>query len=195
MKIKLNLFLVGCILCFNSVNVFAMDNNVEQKDINYLIEFEDNLLDNATKISEENVTYGDRIKTITTYILDDGTEVVETFTRGNSLATRSDYGSDTASRTRTIKEWGSVTITASFKWEKSKYFSYVECTSVSASKSLDSKARVKEWNVDKTDGKVSVGNAKGYVDYHFYNSSIPTQFVKGTIKITCSDEGTISDNA
>ena len=84
MKIKLNLFLVGCILCFNSVNVFAKDNNVEQKDINYLIEFEDNLLDNATKISEENVTYGDRIKTITTYILDDGTEVVETFTRGNS---------------------------------------------------------------------------------------------------------------
>lgn len=193
MKRKLSLFLVGCILCLNSVNVFAMDNNIEQKDINYSIEFEDDLLNNATKISEENVTYGDRIKTITTYILDDETEVVETFTRGNNLATRSDYGSDTASRTRTIKDWGSVTVTASFEWEKSKYVSYVECTSVSASKSLDSRAKVKEWNVDKTNGKVNIGTAKGYVDYHFYNSL--GQYVKGNVKITCTDTGKISDNA
>ena len=169
MKRKLSLFLAGCILCLNCVNVFAMDNNIEQKDINYSIEFEDDLLNNATKINEENMTYGDRITTVTTYVLADGTEVVETFTRGNNLATRSDFGSDTASRTRTIKDWGSVTVTASFKWEKSKYVSYVECTSVSAKHNLNEDAKIKKWDVDKTDGKINIGSAKGYVDYHFYN--------------------------
>ena len=139
------------------------------------------------------MTYGDRITTVTTYVLADGTEVVETFTRGNNLATRSDFGSDTASRTRTIKDWGSVTVTASFKWEKSKYVSYVECTSVSAKHNLNEDAKIKKWDVDKTDGKINIGSAKGYVDYHFYNSL--GQYVKGNVKITCTDTGKISDNA
>ncbi|MBP1566587.1 MAG: hypothetical protein J6A58_12645 [Oscillospiraceae bacterium] len=50
------------------------------------------------------------------------------------------------------------------------------------------------FNRSRSEGVVSIGKAYAQVSYKFYNSLIPVQSSSGKFKITCSDEGTISDN-
>lgn len=103
-------------------------------------------------------------------------------------------GTDTATRTRTISNWGSITIKASFKWYTKGFFSYVKCTGMSVSRSLKPNVRVNKWERSYTSDYVKIGKATAKVTYYFYNSKIPVQHQNGTFKITCSDSGTISDN-
>ncbi len=65
---------------------------------------------------------------------------------------------------------------------------------MSATRSLDSKARVSTWEKSYTKDYVKIGKAKAQVKYYFYNSVFPAQYQDGTFKITCTDSGTISDN-
>lgn len=105
-----------------------------------------------------------RVITETVYEQPDGTIITDTLDV-SAIAPFSKNGTDTATRTRTIAQWGSITIKASFKW----YTSY-------------------------TKDYLSIGKAKAQVKYYFYNPVIPVQYQDGTFKITCTDSGTISDN-
>lgn len=164
--------------------------------VNYSVDFGDTMLDTATKISEETIKENCRISTETTYLLEDGTTVVDIFTRGDNAVTRSANGSDTATRTRVDKNWGSISLTASFSWRTEGAFSYIKCTGASASKAgLHSNTFVKTWYLTKTTNEVSVGSANATLKYAFYDKTAPVFGTDGTLKITCSDSGTISDNA
>ncbi len=165
----------------------------QNQSVNYSIELDDTLIYDATIISTDSCIVNDRAVTTTVYQQSDGTIITDILDT-SAVQPISKNGSDTATRTRTISGWGSVTITASFKWYTEGMFSYVKCTSMSASKSLDSKVKVSTWEKSYTKDYVSIGKAKAQVKYYFYNSKNPTQYQDGTFKITCSDSGTISDN-
>lgn len=120
---------------------------------------------------------------------DDGTIVTDTIT------TLSTDGSTTTTRTKAISGWGSITIKAGFQWYTSGLFSYVKCTSMTASYTLTaSSVAVKTWETSYTQDYVSIGKANAKVKYYFYNSSTPSYYKSGTFKITCTSSGTISDN-
>lgn len=191
MKNKIGILLSVIILLIgNNMTVFAAGETTAE----YPIEFEDSLLDEATKIDEKVTRENGRITTTTTYLLDDGTKIVDTFTRGDINILRSKEGSDTATRTRDLGSWGTVTLTASFKWRTEGMFSYVECTSASASKNLKSGAATKTWDLTKTSGEVSIGSVNAKIKYAFYNTKNPMEAIDGTLKIKCTDSGSISDS-
>lgn len=181
------------ILFVGSENVYAADGVSEEPEVYYSVDIEDPALENATLISTNSYIENDRQITETVYALPDGntiTDVLET----SAVAPMSSSGSDTATRTRTISNWGTITITASFTWYTSGNFSYVKCSSMTASNSMKSNVAVSNWETSYTSDYVSIGKAKAQVDYHFYQTDMPTQYTKGTFKITCTDNGTISDN-
>lgn len=188
--------LVASVMCIGGAATSFASEIPEDTSMYYSIEFEnDSMLENATKIDEKTIRENGRISTITTYILEDGTRMVDTFTRGDNLLSRSKSGSDTATRTRSLDEWGSISLTASFSWRTEGMFSYVKCTSASASKNLSSQAAVSTWDLTKTSDEVSIGTAKASIKYYIYNTIIHGQHRDGTLTIKCSDSGTISDNA
>ena len=162
--------------------------------IKYSIDFEDDLLVGATLLSETQEIINGRIITTSIYELSDGTIMTDIFERA-FINARSKNGSDTATRTRKLDEWGSITLTASFKWRTEGMFSYVKCTSASASRDLDSNAVVSKWLLTRTEDEVSMGKANATLSYNMYNRQAPFQYRDGSVRITCSDSGTISDNA
>lgn len=181
------------ILFAGSEHVYAGDGVTEMSEVYYSVDIEDPALEDATLISTNSYIENDRQITETVYILPDGntiTDVLET----SAVAQMSSSGSDTATRTRTITNWGTITITASFTWYTSGNFSYVKCSSMTASYSMKSNVTRNNWETSYTSDYVSIGKAKAQVDYHFYQTDMPTQYTKGTFKITCTDSGTISDN-
>jgi len=183
-----------CIIMNCNITVFAANLSAEQPCINYSIDIEnDQALNDAIMISTNSYIENDRAITETVYRQSDGTVIVDTLNI-SAIAPFSKEGTDTATRKRTISGWGSITITASFKWYTEGLFSYVKCTSMSSSHSLDSKAVVSKWEESYTKDYVSIGKATAQVEYYFYNSAVPFQYQEGTFKITCSDSGTISDN-
>jgi hypothetical protein len=186
------IFLVLGIILNENIVTFAKDDETNVRYVKYSIENNENL-SNYNIISTENYIKNDRLITKTVYQQPDGTIITDTLDI-SAIAPASRNGSDTATRTRTISGWGSVSITASFKWYTKGMFSYVKCTGMSASHSLDSRAKVSTWEKNYTKDYVSIGTAKAQVKYYFYNSKNPAQYQDGTFKITCSDEGTISDN-
>ena len=186
------IFLVLGIILNENIVTFAKDDETNVRYVKYSIENNENL-SNYNIISTENYIKNDRLITKTVYQQPDGTIITDTLDI-SAIAPASRNGSDTATRTRTISGWGSVSITASFKWYTKGMFSYVKCTSMSASHSLDSRAKVSTWEKNYTKDYLSIGTAKAQVKYYFYNSKNPAQYQDGTFKITCSDEGTISDN-
>ena len=193
-RIFLTAVMVLCITkeCF--VTAYAADISTEESHVCYSIEFDnDEALTDAVIISTNSYIKNDRAITETVYRQPDGTIITDTL-NVSAIAPFSSEGTDTATRTRTIADWGTITITASFKWYTEGIFSYVKCTSMSASHKLDSKVVVSKWNESYTSEYVSIGKAKAQVEYYFYNSAAPFQYQEGTFEITCSDSGTISDN-
>lgn len=155
---------------------------------------DDEVLQGAVLLSSNSYIKDGQQITEEVYKQADGTIITDTLSF-SATAAYSKEGSDTATRTRSISEWGSVTVTASFKWYTENMFSYVKCTSMSASHSLKSGAVASKFNKSYTSDYVSIGKAKAQVDYYFYNEKFPAQYQEGTVKITCTDSGTISDNA
>ena len=165
----------------------------ETPRVSYSIEMDDSAIDGAAHISSESYVEDGRLVEVDVYQQADGTIITDTFER-SATALYSAEGSDTATRTRTIDQWGSITLTASFRWYTEGLFSYVKCTSMRATRNLDSKAVVSTWETDYTKDYVSIGTAQASVSYYMYNREVPVQHQSGTFKITCTDEGVISDN-
>lgn len=169
--------------------------SLDNSGVGYSIEFEnDSMMDGAVKLDEVTTKQNGRVTTVTTYLLQDGTKMVDTFTRGDVSLLRSANGSDTATRTTTKANKYSVTLTASFTWRLEGRLGYVKCTSASGSYKLlaDNVDNVR-WNVSRTEKEVSVGKANATASYEFHNFP-PHQNTAGSLKITCTDTGTIDDN-
>lgn len=161
---------------------------------NYSIEIEDDTtLEGATLVDYEEYFNDGKYTTVKTYIQTDGTTIVDTFTI-NAANPYSPSGSDTATRTRDISGYASITLTGSFDWYTEGMFAYVRCSSVSASKTLHPSAGCSEWETSRTENYVSIGTANASVQYYFYDVNVPFAGKGGTFKITCDDTGKISDS-
>lgn len=165
----------------------------EEKYVEYDIEFDEGLEDAVLTSSSSYIEDG-RLITIKEYLLPDGSTIVDTMSV-SAVATLSSEGRDTATRTRKLSDWGTITITATFDWYTEGAFSYVKCVDMDATKRLSSGAVASKWEKSSTSDYVSLGKAKAQVSYYIYDKDIPTNHTDGTFTITCSDSGTISDNA
>lgn len=177
----------------SSTDVYAAESISETSKVYYSIDVDDEALENATLISKTSYIANDRQITETVYLLPDGTIITDRLDV-SAVAVTSPSGSDKATRSRTVSNWGTITITASFTWYTSDNFSYVKCSSMTASHSLNSNVSVSQWDTGYTSDYISIGKAKAQVEYHFFQTNMPTQYTEGTFKITCTDSGTISDN-
>lgn len=205
MKKKISILAIICMTMSLTAPVYASELSTDEitqytedkntQYVSYSIDVDENdpaLVDAeliASTIDEEN----GRIITTNIYEQQDGTIITDEL-NVSAIATYSKNGSDTATRTRTISGWGSITITASFDWYTKGRFSYVRCSSMSAYYSMNSLAVNSKWDTSRTSDYVSIGKATAKVSYYFYNKSFPSQYQDGTFKVTCSDEGSISDN-
>lgn len=176
---------------FDSTTAFAAE--ISESEFSYELEAEEPAIDNAEILSEKEYVKDGRKIIITTYEQEDGTIIVDTLNVGVNML-RSSNGSDTATRTRSISQWGTITITASFDWYTEGLFSYVRCSGMSANYSMDEKAECSKWETSRTSNYVSIGRAEAQVNYRFHNSAFPAQYQEGTFKITCTDKGSITDN-
>jgi hypothetical protein len=159
------------------------------------------LLEIAELISITEEVIGRQLVTTVVYRLEDGgiiTDVTKTDMINTLLRTD---GSATTTRTRTLpSDWGSITLTASFRWWRGDnvlgpiHFRFVEATAVSASRNLSSMAEVTTWVVDRTRGAQSVGTASAWVEFRMHNRQNPFQHQSGTFRITSNDDGRISTN-
>lgn len=194
LKLFLTVAITLCTIMNCNATVYAATNSAEESNVSYSIDIEDDgALVDATIISTNSYIENGRAITKTVYSKPDGT-IITDILDVSAIAPLSENGTDTATRTREITNWGTITITASFKWYTEGAFSYVKCTGMTASHSLAPKAEVSKWNTSYTSDYVSIGTAKAQVDYYFYNVDAHFQYQEGTFKITCSDSGTISDN-
>lgn len=167
----------------------------------YSIEFEDSMLDGATKISEETREENGRIITVTKYRTETGDMITDTFERG-AISLLSKDGIDTATRTRDMEDYGKITVTATFQWYTDMDagipgigVSYVRCNSMSAShKDAVSFVVTSTWDEFYTSEYKAFGVAEAGVSYYMYNQNVPMQYQKGTVIIECDDTGAISDN-
>jgi hypothetical protein len=170
------------------------DKTIDVEQIDNLICIEnDELLEDASLIDEETTKDGKEITNTKTYELEDGTKVIDTLSYHENIL-RSKNGKDTVSRTRTVKDWFSISITATFQWYTEGFFSYVKCNSMSAYYVTFKSAVKSVFSKTHTTDYKAIGKAKASVEYKFYNLKIPQQYKKGTFTITCTDTGTISDN-
>jgi hypothetical protein len=154
-------------------------------------------LSQATLISE-NIEINNGLSTTTkVYLFPDGTELIDEFTV-SAFRPFSASGTDTATRTKTISGRGSVTLTASFQWEPSTYLglpaSRVRCTSASRSYTTSSTFSASVESVDYDSGWTYIGSSRASVYYNLYMTSNPGVGSYGTLKISCTDTGTISDS-
>lgn len=182
---------------------FAIAADVQNEPTNslYSIEFEDSTLDGATILSEETTIENGRLITVTRYMTKEGLLVVDTFER-NAIALLSSEGTDSATRTRDLGRYGKVTVTGNFEWYTDKSagipgigIAYVRCTSMSASHTVPTGYTRDVWEKTYQSEYQAFGTAYAQVSYKIYETKAPMYEMSGTVKITCSDNGTISDNA
>lgn len=149
-------------------------------------------------------TYNDgRVITVTTYTLDDGEIITDTFER-SAMTAYSLEGQDTATR-KVDGNYGTVKLTASFKWWTSSgkpgtigSWQSVECTSASATYTpVNDKFTVKNKKVTTSDGALAFGKAWAKASALFYMKN-PNDVVAiedtYSIKITCDDNGNITNS-
>lgn len=108
--------------------------------------------------------------------------------------TRSSNGNDVVTRESRISNFTVISMTAIFDWYTSGAFAYVRCSAMAASYVAHTNLGYSYFNQSKSEGYIALGKAYAQVDYRFYNIQIPVQYQEGTFKITCTDNGTISDN-
>lgn len=201
MKRLFSLFVLGIMIFTMVPSAAAASTSKEDSEPLYTIELEDSMTEGATILSEETVIEDGRMITVTKFLTEDGLLVTDTFER-SALATLSANGTDTATRTRDLGFFGSVTVTASFRWYTDESagipgvgVAYVKCTSMSASGTVPSNCTRSTWDKDYTKDYVSLGKAHAQASYYIYENANPFHYTSGTVKITCTDSGTISDNA
>lgn len=167
--------IVGIMMSFSTI-AFATENPTMYAD-NVTDESEDPLLDGATILLDETTIDGDRMITVKKYETRDGMIVVDTFER-SAIAPLSKNGSDTATRKRELGRYGTVTLTASFRWYTDEDegligVSYVKCTGMSASWTEPSGYTCDIWETDYDDEYLSFGKAEAKVTYKIYETRAP----------------------
>ena len=178
----------------NEKVTFAEDltNNTDTA-VNEDLATDDSALLGAKIISTESYTEGRKYITKTIYELPDGTTITDQLVVGTDFL-RSANETETATRTRTIENFGTIKIKATFSWYTAGKFSYVKCTSMTATPPTKNGVVCDKWDTEYTSEYVSIGKAKAQVSYQFHLKDAPAKYVDGTFKITCTDNGTISDN-
>lgn len=202
MKKLFSLLMIGTVMFSMAVSANAAEvPGGADAEPPYSIEFEDSATEGATVLSEETTIENGRLITVTRYLTKDGLLIVDTFER-SALTSLSDEGTDTATRTRDLGFFGKVTVTGSFKWYTDKSagvpgvgIAYVKCTGMSASHVVPSNCTCSTWDKDYTSEYKAFGTAYAQASYYVYENANPFHYASGTVKITCSDNGTISDNA
>lgn len=151
--------------------------------------------DDAIILSEETVIENGIITTTVVSRQSDGDIVTDELSYSANLL-RSSQGSDTVSRTKTIENWGTLTIKATFSWRTEGLFAYVKCNSATFNKNLTSGVTYSDSSssTSYTSTEVSIGSANAKWEYYLYMTSFPVSYKSGTLKITCTDGGTISDS-
>lgn len=204
MKKIFTLFVVSIMMFSSTITAFAYegDNSTEKNKLAsepYSIEFDDSALDGAVVISSETYEEDGRLITVTKYRTLNGDIIIDTFERSAIMAL-SKNGTDTATRKRNLGDYGTISVTASFKWytdpdKGPAGTSYVKCTKMSA-KRTGGKSYVKtsKWKKSYSSKYKAFGKAYAKLEYYLYNGKLPAQYQSGTVKITCSDTGSISDN-
>jgi len=187
--------IVGIMMTFSSI-AFAAEKTTISED-NLADESEDPLLDGAKILLDETTIDGDRMITVKKYETNDGMIVVDTFER-SAIAPLSKNGSDTATRKRELGRYGTITLTASFRWytDEDKGLigvSYVKCTGMSASWTEPSGYTCDIWETDYDDEYLSFGKAEAKVTYKIYETIAPMYEQYEYLKIICDDTGAISD--
>ena len=188
-------FILTSSIFLNGTISFAeeLPDNAESETLTDDFSIEDSALIDAKIISSESYVDGRKQITKTVYEQSDGTIIVDELTIGTNLL-RSANGSDTAVRTRTIENFGTITLSASFSWYTKGNVSYVTCTSMTATKPNKAGIVCDKWQTKRTTEYVSFGKAYAQVSYQFHLQSAPAKYVEGTFRITCTDNGTISDS-
>ena len=160
----------------------------------------EDILYGLTPQSTETTYNNGRKTTVSIYILDDGTKVVDTFERGVNFA-RSLEGSDTATRSLEISPYGTIKLTASFRWWTSSgtpgalgSIQSVECTSATGSYELEKNCLCDRWSVTHTEGAIGIGKASATATGFLGSSTVPGIGRWGKITITCTDDGAITDS-
>lgn len=176
-----------------SVSAFAAESKLEPY-VSYSIDAQVPDLEGTICLSSDSYIENGRLITTEVYQMPDGTIITDTLNR-SAFAMYSSEGSDTVTRTKKISGWGSFTLTGNFDWYTEGMFSYVRCSSASGSHDLDKNAVLSGFNVTKSEGYIKLGTAYAKLAYKAYNKQIPAQGINGSFKITCSDDGKISDNA
>lgn len=129
-----------------------------------------------------------------TYQLEDGTIVNDILTVEESMM-RSKEGKNTVTRKTDASNFSTVYICATFDWYEQGLWSYVQCSSMAAYHvDKSSSVGTSYFNSSKSEGYKQNGKAHAQVNYRFYNKDLPIQSCEGTFKVTCSDNGVISDN-
>ncbi|MCR5700778.1 MAG: hypothetical protein K6G76_01390 [Lachnospiraceae bacterium] len=147
----------------------------------------------AVQVSRQKSVCSNGSREVIKYRQNDGTYITDTITHNRAVLT-SKKGNDTVSRSKEVKNWGTVFLTATFDWYTNKYAAYVQCSSVSSSATLINKKKTTaSLNTSKSNGYVMLGKAYGKVDYNLYNTKNPVLCSTGNMKITCSDTGAIND--
>lgn len=190
-------FLITCIAMCNTSTAFA----AETADVPslYSIEFEDSTLDQCVLLSKNTYEENGRLITVTEYRTPSGDIITDTFDR-SSISTFSKNGTDTATRTRSMGDYGKITVTASFRWYTDASagvvgVSYVKCTGMSSSHTnVHPNIVTSKWNESYTSEYQSFGVARAGVSYYMYNRLNPAAYQSGSVTITCDDTGAISDN-
>lgn len=199
MKKMLSILLAFTMVLSLSVPAFAATTPAETAPTQERITAE-KLFDNIEP-SDVVTTYdGDRITTVTTYILDNGEIVTDTFERGANIA-RSLEGSDTATRTVNA-QYGTIKLTASFKWWTSSgtpgnvgSWQSVECTYANATFTPAQYCSANQKSCTHSDGAIAWGTAWAQASAFFYPTEYGTLIGNTySVKITCDDEGKISDS-
>lgn len=184
MKKKRMVVMVLVVFVMMIMPAYATTENYTDNIDNNLNQSEENLIE----LSKNTYVENDRLITVVEYQNPDGMIITDTFER-SAIMLRSSSGTDTATRTKQFGSYGKIKVTASFKWQKGK----VKCTGMSSSYIPGTNtATIGYMDEEYSENYVSFGKAYAKVDYHLYNYM--GMYEKGTLKITCSDSGTISDN-
>ncbi|MCM1084226.1 MAG: hypothetical protein NC428_12215 [Clostridium sp.] len=192
MKKLTSIFLIFCVFWLNINPVAYAKQNNDVLEVDEETD-ESSFLDDAICISNDTYISDGKEVTQTVYVKKDGTKIIDTL-ECDMVSLYSSSGNKTATRTRQIDGWGSVTLTATFDWYTKVPFSYVRCTDASYNFNLNSNVALSQIHLRYTEDYVSIGKANAKVSYFMYNKIYNAQHVDDSFEIRCSDTGVITTN-
>ncbi|MDR1135133.1 MAG: hypothetical protein LBL49_02995 [Clostridiales Family XIII bacterium] len=191
-KIMSIVFTLCLVFCFGGT-VYGDDVNTQDSGV----EISDSTLDEiADSIEEYSFIEDGNITTVTTYLLSDGTEIIDEFTRSfiQPFATGTTHYTS-GNFTRTITGWATMTLSANFTYEDNTLPTpdRVICTSVSGSCTPASGKTLDSYEKTKSSDWVSIGKAYANAHFKLYTTGMGTlDGYYGDFKINCDDQGNVT---